>query len=193
MSIAHHDEHERRGESDKADDGDPRADIESAEPGLIASPLDFFFAEHLRQRQAAKILTLIADGFINRRTVSTVVSFIENDLARHISDEELSFFPVLRPLCRPDDNIDTILNLLAEDHRADEDASEKVIDILRAIMNGDEPGEAGRMTLRDFANHLRHHLALENGVLLPIARVRMTDDALRLVAQSMSIRRGVGM
>ncbi len=191
MSIAHHDGHERRDGAGAIGDDDPRAAIDPVEPALLATPLDFFFAEHLRQRQLAKILTLIADGLINRRTIATVIAFIRTDLAQHILDEEISFFPFLRPLCHPEDNIDAILNLLAEEHRADESESEAMIAILDDMAKGGEAGDAARGKLRDFADRLRHHLALENGVLLPLARARMTGDALRLVAQSMAARRGV--
>jgi hemerythrin-like domain-containing protein len=191
MSIAHHDGHDRRdGGAGAIGDDDPRAAIDPAAPALVAAPLDFFFAEHLRQRQLAKILTLIADGLINRRTIATVIAFIRTDLAQHILDEEISFFPFLRPLCHPEDNIDAILNLLAEEHRADESESETMIAILENMAKGGEPGDAARAGVRDFADRLRHHLALENGVLLPLARARMTSDALRLVAQSMAARRG---
>lgn len=190
MSIAHHDGDERRGGAGAVGDDDPRAAIDPAEPALIASPLDWFFAEHLRQRQLAKILTMIADGLINRRTISSVIAFVKRDLAQHILDEEISFFPFLRPLCHPEDNIDAILTLLAEEHRADESESETMIAILEDMAKGGEPDEAARATLRNFADRLRHHLALENGVLLPLARARMTADALRCVAQSMAARRG---
>ena len=189
MSIAHHDEHEPRDGSGAIGDEDPRAAIDPAETSLIAAPLDFLYAEHLRQRQLAKILTLIADGLINRRTISAVIAFIKTDLAQHILDEEISFFPFLRPLCHSEDNVDAILNLLAEEHRADESESETMIATLEIMAKGGEPGDAARASVRDFADRLRHHLALENGVLLPLARARMTRDALRLVAQSMAARR----
>ncbi len=190
MMIAHHDDNERRGGSGEMGDHDPRTAIDASNPGLIASPLDFLFAEHLRQRQFAKILTLIADGVINRKTITSAIAFVKGDLALHILDEEICFFPTLQSMCEPEDKIDAILGLLAAEHREDEAASEAVVKILQQIAGGGRADEAGRLVLRDFADHLRHHIALENGVLLPIARARMNDDALRFVAQSMAMRRG---
>lgn len=186
MTAAHHGDHER-GEY-KADD--PRTAIDALPVELLSSPLDFLFAEHLRQRQFAKLLTLIADGVINRRTIAGAASFMENDLAQHILDEEVSFFPLLKPLCEAEDNIDALLDLLAAEHREDEEASVAVLGILREMAAGEEPGQMGQSALRDFAEHLRHHLALENGVLLPLARARMTPDALSLLWQLMEMRRG---
>jgi hemerythrin-like domain-containing protein len=189
MSVANHGGEEQNGGSGDMDDGDPRAAIDACDPGLIANPLDFLLNEHLRQRQFAKILTLIADGVINRRTVRGVIDFITNDLAQHILDEEISLFPVLRPLCEQDDKIDAILGVLADEHREDESTSDDVLAILRKIEKGEKTSLSDRATLRNFAEHLRHHIALENGVLLPIARARMTADALRIVEQSLKSRR----
>ncbi len=189
MTIAHHDNHDSGAGSDADEADDPRAVIDSPAFSLMSSPIDFLFAEHLRQRQFAKLLTLIADGVINKKAIAGAAHFIENDLALHILDEEISFFPLLKPLCAADDNIDALLGLLADEHREDESASEPILDILRAMKLGNEPGEQGQALLRDFAEHLRHHLALENGVLLPIARARMTREALGALAQSMTLRR----
>lgn len=185
MTAAHHGNHDR-GEY-KADD--PRTVIDAPSVELLSSPLDFLFAEHLRQRQFAKLLALIADGVINRRAIAGAASFMENDLAQHILDEELSFFPLLKPLCEADDNIDALLDLLAAEHREDEEASVTVLSILREMAAGEGPGEIGQAALRDFAEHLRHHLALENGVLLPLARARMTPGALSLLGQLITMRR----
>lgn len=190
MTAAHHDNHERGAGSNDYKADDPRAAIDAPSVELLSAPLDFLFAEHLRQRQLAKLLTLIADGVINRKAIAGAASFVENDLAQHILDEEVSFFPLLKPLCEPDDNIDALLDLLAAEHREDEETSATVLSILRAMATGAEPGEMGRAALRDFAERLRHHLALENGVLLPLARARMTPGALSLLAQLITMRRG---
>ena len=38
---------------------------------------------------------------------------------------------------------------------------------------------------------IRHHLTLENAIVLPLARIRLTADDLRNLAQRMSARRGI--
>lgn len=189
MAAIHHDDHDRGAPSAKDGSADARNAIDAPNVSLLSSPLDFLFTEHLRQRQFAKLLMLIADGVINRRSIAGAALFIENDLAQHIRDEETSFFPLLRPLCDAEDNIDALLSLLAAEHREDESASDTILGILRAMAAGGEASDTDRAALRDFTEHLRHHLALENGVLLPIARMRMTKEALDLLAQSMSLRR----
>ncbi len=189
MSIVDHDDQKDKVGVNGAGNDDPRAAIGAALSGYTASPLDFLFGEHLRQRQLAKVLMLIADGVINRKTIASAISFIEKDLALHIMDEELSLFPVLRSVCEADDKIDEILDILAKEHREDESGSDEIVAILKVMVAGGPATPHGAERLRDFADRLRHHLALENGVLLPIARTRLTGDALRSVADSIAARR----
>lgn len=163
--------------------------IDASCANLLSSPLEFLYAEHLRQRQFARLLTLIADGVINRKTIKEAIAFIEADLAHHILDEELSLFPLLRRACPADDRIDELLALLSEDHRQDEGGSEAVLIVLRRMAGGESAQARDEAVLRDFADHLRRHLALENGVLLPLAESRMTPDLLRILSQSMTARR----
>ncbi|OFX00516.1 MAG: hypothetical protein A3E78_09760 [Alphaproteobacteria bacterium RIFCSPHIGHO2_12_FULL_63_12] len=190
--AAQGDNRDKGGGSIRADAGDPRAAIDAPTPDCTTAPLDFLFGEHLRQRQFAKVLTLIADGVINRKTIADAISFIKTDLALHILDEELSFFPGLRASCEADDKIDEILEILAKEHREDETGSEVLIEILQRMTAGAAPSEDERALLRDFSDRLRHHLALENGVLLPIARTRMNAETLRAVGESMAARRASG-
>lgn len=189
MVIAHGDGRDRRAENDGAERSDPRTAIEPQSVALINSPLDFLLAEHLRQRQAAKILSLIADGLINRRTIATVIRFIEEDLAQHILDEETSFFPLLKGKCEKEDNIEALLDLLADEHREDEQQSGEVLGVLRSLAGGGDANAAECALLREFADRLRRHIALENGVLLPLARSRLDPLSLDVIAQSMTSRR----
>ena len=168
---------------------DPRAIIDPPSSDCETSPLDFLFGEHLRQRQLAKALHLAADGVINRKTIARLVSFIRNDLALHVMDEELSFFPALRAACEPEDKVEEILEIMATEHQECEADSDEIIATLESMAAARKLDNRRSDRLREFADRLRHHLALENGVLLPIARLRMNADALRSVGESMSARR----
>lgn len=189
MSIAHHDGDEKKVGVSGGGNDDSHPSIDAPPSNYATSPLDFLYGEHLRQRQLAKVLTLIADGLINRKTIASVIAFMENDLALHIMDEELALFPVLRSVCKTEDKIDAILDILAKEHREDEAESDEIVAILKDMAAGNAASERSSERLRDFADRLRHHLALENGVLLPIARMRMTADALRSVGDSIAVRR----
>ena len=190
MAVARQDAHSpnRGGGKDDRNGYDPWA-IEPMPADLIDSPLDFIFAEHYRQREAAAIVVMIADGEFDRAGVQSLLAFLQEDFALHIGDEEVVLFPILRQRCLPEDNIDRILQRLQDEHREDESISDEAIEILKAGLNGQPLSALQKSRLRVFAEHILQHLALENGVLLPIARVRLNADDLKILADMLRSRR----
>lgn len=160
--------------------------IEPLPADLISSPLDFIFAEHLRHREAAQIMALIADREDESRTdrrdiYAKLLHFLQSDLAQHSIDEEEAFFPLLLEKCQPQDGIETLVTRLLGEHDVDR-AREK--EIVPALARGAQSGmleSVTRRRLRAFSEHLRQHIALENAVLLPIARARLDRAALLLL------------
>lgn len=167
-------------------------EIEAIPPGLEETPLDFLFADHHRQRQAVEILLRLADGEYNKTGVRNLIVFLKHDLPLHIADEEHDLLPLLRQQCRPEDDIDTLVERLTGEHEGDESAAREVISLLKGLADGKPLSEEDRGAIRSFAAHLRRHLALENGVLLPIARVRMSAESLKLLSKRMKARRTGG-
>ena len=157
--------------------------------GLIERPLEFIAAEHHRQREAAVILHMIADGGFHARGVQQLIEFLETDFVRHIGDEELVFFPALKAHCHPEDNVDRIIARLLDEHEQGQVIVDDVLLILKSRLAGDAiaPDRARRM--RELADKIRKHLALENGVLLPIARVRLDKTVLRRISDALKQRR----
>lgn len=163
--------------------------IESMPAGLIDRPLDFIFAEHIRQREAAAILSKIANGDFDERGVRDLIEFLESDFALHIGDEEVALFPLLSRRCLPEDHIDRMIERLRDEHIDDESIGEEVIAVLRARLKGQPLSDAQKRRLRAFSEHILQHLALENGVLLPIARVRLSEDDMNILADLLRRRR----
>lgn len=163
--------------------------IEAIPADLIERPLDFIFAEHHRQREAAAILTMIADGEFNRHGAEDLVKFLEEDFELHIADEEISFFPILREHCLNEDDVDAVMNRLVEEHRKDESSAEETVALLNVLLTGGALADNEKRRVRLFAEHIRQHLALENGVLLPIARVRLRTAELELLTDMFKQRR----
>lgn len=172
-----------------AGNGDASWMIEPMPEGLEDSPLDFLFADHHRQRQAVQILLRIAGGEHDETALRNLITFLERDFALHIADEERDFVPLLRRQCRPEDNIDRLIERLSLEHADDESSVREIVAILRSRLQGVVLSEWDQARMRDFASHLRRHLALENGVLLPIARVRMGAASLALLAARIRERR----
>lgn len=156
---------------------------------LIEAPLDYFFAEHLRQREAAAMLVMIANGAFDRDGVAGLIAFLREDFARHVADEELVFFPALRAVCVLDDEIDILTERLSEEHAQDDSIGKEVLEILGQRLSGRIPSVSESERIRHFASHIRQHLALENGVLLPLARARLTDKDLARLAEALARRR----
>ncbi len=163
--------------------------IEDLPVGLLSDPLEYFFADHHRQRQAAHIILMIADGQFSERGVKALIDFLETDFTRHVADEEISFFPLLRQNCLPEDGMDALLDKLVEDHKDDETAGAEAVELLKARLGGRRLKEEECEALRTFAEHIKSHLALENAALLPIARLRMDPHALGLLSNSLQERR----
>ncbi len=164
-------------------------EIEKLPVGLLSDPLDYFFADHHRQRQAALIIAKIADGHFNKDGVRALIRFLEIDFARHVADEEISFFPLLREQCLPEDGMDALLEKLIEEHKADESICVDVLEILKRRMHGRMLQGNDVEKLNSFADHLKSHLALENGALLPIARLRFDSKALDVLSELLKERR----
>lgn len=183
------DAHSSPGGSDAKGADDNAWVIESMPAELIDSPLDFIFAEHHRQREAASILTMLADGEFDVEGVRALLTFLETDFALHIADEELALFPILRQCCLQEDSIERIIAPLVDEHREDEASLEKVVAILTKGVSDKQLGANDKRRLRMFAEHIRQHLALENGVLLPIARVRLGEKELGVLADLLKSRR----
>jgi hemerythrin-like domain-containing protein len=170
------------------------ADIEAIPSELLRTPLEWFFAEHYRQRQ----LCLLIDD-LSRRTVfdgeriDAIAAFIRQDLPVHIIDEEEDLFPLLRRRCLPEDELERVLAILSADHKADLSTAAQVLAILdaaRAQRRAPGLDRDARAALAGFAAQERQHLALENAVVLPIARLRLTDADLHGLAARLAARRG---
>jgi len=160
-------------------------------PDLIERPIDFLFAEHHRQRQAANALQLVGDSEVNKSGVRKLIEFLKTDFAIHVADEELSLFPLLRQYCLPEDNIGNLILQITEEHKKDKETVASVISILEGLLAGHALNDKFRQVIRAFAEHIRQHLAIENATLLPIAHVRLDSEALSVLSNMMKERRNL--
>jgi len=66
-----------------------------------------------------------------------------------------------------------------------------VLTLLARISDGAELSGDDCALLTNYANQARRHLILENAIVLPLARVRLTDDDLDTLRLRMMQRRGL--
>ncbi len=165
--------------------------------GDAEDPLDFVLDEHLRHRVMCDAL----DALIDAKTpgsgvVAKLAEFIRSDLSQHIADEEEAFFPMLRWRCLPEDEIDPALERMNREHGEDRELSTRVRIILMKMAMEGRPVEAysgARETLKRFAQNQRRHMMLENAVLMPLVRLRLTDEDKRALATRLTVGRTLSL
>jgi len=168
--------------------------VEPSPPSLVAEPLNWLFAEHDRHRRFCSLIERIADSeVVLRDEVAAVLVFLRHDLPLHIVDEEDDLFPMLRRRCEPEDELDRALGALSADHRDDIEAVAQLADLLEEALRQNHSFAAApdaQRLLRAFVTRERSHIALENAVVLPIARLRLGPEDLDLFSRRMAARRG---
>ncbi|MEZ5817111.1 MAG: hemerythrin domain-containing protein [Hyphomicrobiaceae bacterium] len=162
---------------------------------LLDSPLDYILADHFRQRcLCARLRGMAEDGTSTSDVAKPIVSYLKKDLPRHHEDEDRDIYPVLLRRARSEDEIEGILERLALDHRQTEDQAGAIIEALTAPHDADlivlDPNTTNLM--RAFAATEHRHLAIENGIVLVIARRRLRPQDISKISSTMKSRRGLG-
>jgi iron-sulfur cluster repair protein YtfE (RIC family) len=169
-------------------------EIEKLPDSLIHEPLNWLFAEHYRHRQLCRLIDSLATAAAyNEEGMNEVIAFLEHDLPLHVLDEEEDLFPLLRRRAVPDDDLEHVLGVLSGEHQSDGDrVSTLLAALIRARSERKSPAlNAGlRTLLTEFAVHERKHIALENAVILPIARLRLQACDLQALSARLAARRG---
>jgi hemerythrin-like domain-containing protein len=157
------------------------------------NPLDFIHWDHLRERQICGVLDRIAtDAAPDRDDLEHVREYLARELPLHLEDEEEDLFPLLRQACEPEDEIGkAIERLTADHHHAAEDTPRLLADLDALLSWGGAPDKEMRDRFRRFAAQARRHLILENAIILPFARLRLTGRDLESLCLGMAQRRGL--
>jgi len=158
----------------------------------LASPLDYIFAEHFRQRTLCWMIDRIADDRErDAECIAAVMRFLSEDFGPHVIDEEEDLFPLLRRRAEPEDRINVVLGDLSQEHAADKLDADAIAEGLSQVVAGKHFTKALRGLLHRFAANERRHLIVENAIVLPLARIRLTVDDLRNLGRRMAARRGI--
>jgi hemerythrin-like domain-containing protein len=169
--------------------------IESIPEDLLTSPLDYILAEHFRQRLVCNLLEqVIVETPPNPDMAAELLRFLDEDLALHVADEEEDLFPMLRRKAHPEDDIGQVMDLLSAEHARDVALLPSVMKALERIRNDRPVAVKGKLArdIRAFARGQRRHLALENAVVIPVARLRLSNRDLAELGLCMSARRRLG-
>ncbi|MEZ5862937.1 MAG: hemerythrin domain-containing protein [Geminicoccaceae bacterium] len=162
-------------------------------PGPLRRPLDFLTADHHRHRVLCRLAdTLAAKTGSDPGLARSVGTFISRDMAIHVIDEEQDLFPLLRRRAVPEDAIDAVLGRLAAEHGSSGVLAARLGRALdEAALTARPLDRSTRLDLAEFARGEREHLALENAIVMPLARLRLTTGDLRALSLRMAARRGL--
>lgn len=131
-------------------------------------------------------LERIADDLpspVDRLLASHAIEALREALPRQARLEETYLFPALRRVVREGARTEAALHLLGEERQGDECLAQDIAEHLENALRGakvENPNMLGYM-LRHFFECRRRHIAWCRGVLLPIARRRLTARDLEQV------------
>ena len=166
---------------------------ETAGVGDLENPLDFIAEDHMREREVCALIDrLVSAASLQDADIHQMLAFLGDQLPQHLADEEIDLFPMMLERCNPEDEIEKVIGKLHADHGhalADAPAIVALIQSVSAASPALSDDDCQQMAA--FAHHARRHLILENAVILPIARARLTLDDLAVMKKHMLERRGL--
>lgn len=167
--------------------------LSPTDPLLLLAPLEFLSADHMRERQVCSVIERLAlSGTFDPSAAQAVLRFVNEELNVHMRDEAEDLFPILARRCPPEDGIGRAISRIMTDL---EEAARLLpglrLALARCLDTGARLSSEDRQLLTRFAGHVRRHLAAENAILLPIARVRLTRRDLQSLSRRMRTRRGL--
>jgi hemerythrin-like domain-containing protein len=172
--------------------------VESTRPGAAHGtrysaddPLEQISREHLRQREVCANLDKLAVlETPDPALAASVLPHFETLLKQHVHEEEENLFPLLRRRSDPGDDINETLDRLVRKHRVSLDLAVRVCQIVWAMaLEGAVPDAEAIAALTGFAAHARRYLIVENAIVLPLARARLSAGDLNDLRDHMARRR----
>ncbi len=156
-------------------------------------PIELIHSEHLMMREVLDAIDrLVLEPSDNLSELAQEpYSYLRDEYVAHHLDEDEAMFPLLRQRAEPEDRIEETLDRLEADHENGHGQIDRVLTILKAMVDGNNPPDGdGFETLRFFAAAERRHLIIENAIVLPIARARLSKADLDTIYRMMLARRG---
>lgn len=172
----------------------PEPIVRALPPALLDEPLDYIFADHFRQRGVcAALKTFAGVGHVPAQDANVLSDFLDRELKWHHQDEEEDLFPSLRRRAHPEDALDEPLARLSRDHSRSAATVGKIVEALGAAPDNDgvRLSEDMRGLMSAYAADEHRHIAIENGIVLAIARIRLTKGDIKAMSASMKARRGI--
>lgn len=166
--------------------------IGAADLRLIAEPLDYLETENYRVRALLSLLARIGSeprAGSRFAIAHLAINFILSDLARHVLDEDEGLFPLLRIRCGSADGLERILEMVSKEPARDAAECLAIVSELETVRIDRTIGDSLRVALKRFIESQRRVLALEDTIVLPLARRRLTDSDRSCLSRNIRDRR----
>lgn len=176
-----------------------RLDLVAPTPAAAQAPLDLLTACHRRIEERLDLLPKIAQAAQSGDrarlaqipdAVRFVLGYFQSGLQRHVADEDLDFFPLVR---RADAELDAVVLQLEADHRAFEFVHNELDSVLAQIAMTPRPDLARRLT--EVATYLtplyRRHLGVEEAQVFSKARDLLSQAQIAALGEKFRKRRGL--
>lgn len=159
---------------------------------LLQNPIDFIAEEHYRLRAVCGELDRLSGSRAAEQVATrALIAYLENELTLILADEAEDLVPAAMARAEPEDEFPKLARRLHKENANILRQLSTVVSGLRASTL--KRGLSGplRDAMRELANASRRHLVLENAILLPLARARLTAEDLDGLRRAMLKRRGL--
>ena len=164
---------------------------------LLRDPLQFLIADHVRQRKICNALDALVHGTERAETGDTtaaILTYLVRDLPLHISDEEIDLFPALQRADGFDDEMTKLIDALKRDHATALSLAQNVMTFFREERSPFADSAIVEPLARlfgAFTDCVRGQVAIEDRILIPLARKRLSDADLDRIGRAMAARRDI--
>lgn len=164
---------------------------------LLREPLEFLLADHMRQRKMCNALDALClgnDPVNSEDIVAVTFAYLSEDFQLHISDEEIDLFPSLRAVLDIAYDVEDLIDALMRSHALELTIASDIVLLLQRAQQvsgaASNVMENSRL-LTSFTQCLRRDLAIEDQMLLPLARKHLSAANLDRIGRAMARRRNI--
>lgn len=160
----------------------------------VDEPLDFLRGDTFRQRRVCQTIDHFMTGEAPANEIIAACEYLSVDYPLHQFDVADDLVPLLRDRCKPSDNIMPVLEELAEAQKTVRSLAVKTVKALVGQLERRSEGGPSKALQRqtgELLTGLRRLSAIESGIILPLARVRLSEVDLADLSRRLKRRRGL--
>jgi len=168
------------------------------DPAEYLRPIEFIRRDHERQRSFCVLLDALIDDIHQlgyQQLAASLLEFAIVDLSWCMEDEEELLAPALMVCCAPEEGPKEIVSELLRQHQSAAALVAQTVDGLDRLTAGSCPTRPLDFIISalQLAEILRRCVDWEDGVLLPLAASRLTEEDQKSLGSSMARRRDTSL